>query len=57
MDPNLECLNINFSAAEFAEYIDRFNLCIDIRGTCDEKAINGAILMAVGKETFILLRK
>ncbi len=56
MDPNLECLDINCSAAELAEYIDRFNICIDIRGTCDEKAINGAILMAFGEETFILLR-
>ncbi len=56
MDPNLECLGINCSAAELAEYIDRFNFWIDTRGTCDEKAINGAILMAVRKETYILLR-
>ncbi len=56
MDPKLECLDINCSADEVAEYIDRLNFWIDIRGTSDEKAIKGAFLTAVGKEAFSLLR-
>ncbi len=56
MDPKLECLDINCSADEVAEYIDRFNFWIDTRGTSDEKAIKGAFLTAVGKEAFSLLR-
>ncbi len=56
MDPKLECLNINCSADEVAEYIDRFNFWIDTRGTSDEKAIKGAFLTAVKKDAFSLLR-
>ncbi len=56
MDPKLECLNINCSADEVAEYIDRSNFLIDTIGTCDEKAIKGAFLTAVGKDAFSLLR-
>ncbi len=52
MDPKLECLDINCSADEVAEYIDRFNFWIDTRGTSDEKAIKGAFLTAVGKDAF-----
>ncbi len=48
MDPELECPNINCSADEVAEYIDRFNFWIDTRGTSDEKAIKGVFLTAVG---------
>ncbi len=55
MDPKLECLSINCSADEVAEYIDRFNFWIDTRGTSDEKAIKGAFLTAVGKDAFSLL--
>ncbi len=56
MDPKLECLNINCSADEVDEYIDRFNFWIDTGGTSDEKAIKGAFLTAVGKDAFSLLR-
>ncbi len=56
MDPKLECLNINCSADEVAEYIDRFNFWIDTRGTNDEKAIKGAFLTAAGKDAFSLLK-
>ncbi len=56
MDPKLECLDINCSADEVAEYSDRFNFWIDTRGTSDEKAIKGAFLTAVGKDAFSLLR-
>ncbi len=56
MDPKLECLIINCSAHEEAEYIDWFNFWIDTRGTSDEKAIKGAFHTAVGKEAFSLLR-
>ncbi len=56
MDPKLENLEINCSAYEVAEYIDRFNFWIDTKGTSDEKAIKGAFLTAVGKDAFSLLR-
>ncbi len=56
MDPKHECLNINCSADEVAEYIDRFNFWIDTRGTSDETAIKGAFHTAVGKDAFSLLR-
>ncbi len=56
MDPKLECLDINCSAGEVAEYIDRFNFWVDTRGTSDEKAIKGAFLTLVGKDAFALLR-
>ncbi len=56
MDPKLECLSINCSADEVAEYINRFNFWIDTRGTSDEKAIKGAFLTGVGKDAFSLLR-
>ncbi len=52
MDPKLESFNINCSADEVAEYIDRFTFWIDTRGTSDEKAIKGAFLTAVGKDVF-----
>ncbi len=52
MDPKLECLNINCSADEVADYIDRFNFWIDTRGMGDEKAIKGTFLTAVGKYAF-----
>ncbi len=55
MDPKLESLNINCSADDVADYIDRFNFWIDTRGTSDEKAIKGN-LTAVGKDAFSLLR-
>ncbi len=56
MDPKLECLDINCSADEVAEYIDRFNFWIDTRGTSDGKSIKGDFLRAVGKDVFSLLR-
>ncbi len=56
MDPKLERLNINWSADEAAEYIDRFNFWVDTRGTIDEKAIKGAFLTAFGKDEFSMLR-
>ncbi len=52
MDPILENLDVNGSADEIGEYIDRFNFWIDIRETSDDKAI----LMAAGKEAFTLLK-
>ncbi len=51
-----ECLDINCSADEVAEYIDWFNFWIDTRGTSDKKAIKGTYLAVVGKEAFSLLR-
>ncbi len=56
MDPKLECLDINCSADEVSEYIDRFNFWIDTRETSDERAIKGAFLTAVGMGAFSLLR-
>ncbi len=56
MDPKLVNLDVNMSADEIAEYIDRFNFWIDTRETSDDKAIKGAFLMAVGKEAFALLK-
>ncbi len=56
MDPKLECLNINCSADEVAEYIDRFNFWIDTRGTSEEKTIKGTFITAFGKEALSLLR-
>ncbi len=55
-DPKLERLGINGSADKITEYIDCFNFWIDTRVKCDEKAIKGTFLTAVGKEAFILLR-
>ncbi len=55
MDPKPESLNINCSADEVAEYIDRFYSWIDTRGTT-EKALKGTFRSAVGKEAFTLLR-
>ncbi len=54
MDPKLECLDINCSADEVAEYIDWFNFWIETSGTNDE--IKGVFVTAVGKELFSLLR-
>ncbi len=54
MDPKLENLDVNSSADEIAEYIDRFNF--DTKETSDDKAIKGAFLTAVGKEAFTLLK-
>ncbi len=56
MEPKLESLEINCSADEVAEYIDRSKFWVDTRGTGDEKALKGAFLTAVGKEAFTLLR-
>ncbi len=56
MDPKLECLDINCSADEVTEYIDRFNFWIETRGTSDDKAIKGAFLTAVGRDAFSLIR-
>ncbi len=52
----MENLDVNSSADEIGEYIDRFNFSIDIRETRDDKAIKGAFLMAVEKEAFTLLK-
>ncbi len=54
MNPKLENLDVNSSADEIAEYIDRF--WIDTKETSDDKAIKGAFLTAVGKEAFTLLK-
>ncbi len=56
MNPELENVDVNSSADEIAEYIDRFNFWIDTKDTSDEKAIKGAFLTAVGKEAFALLK-
>ncbi len=56
MDPKLENLDVNSSADEIAEYIDRFNFWIDTKETSVDKAIKGAFLTAVGKEAFTLLK-
>ncbi len=56
MDLKLESLDINCSADEVADYIDRFNFWIDTRGTSDEKVIKGAFFTAIGKHAFSLLR-
>ncbi len=56
MDPKLENLDVNSSADEIVEYIDRFNFWIDTKETSDNKAIKGAFLTAVGKEAFTLLK-
>ncbi len=56
MDPQLENLDVNMSADEISEYIDRFNFRIDTRETSVDKAIKGAFLTAVGKEAFTLLK-
>ncbi len=56
MNPKLENLDVNSSADEITEYIDRFNFWIDTKETSDDKAIKGAFLTAVGKEAFTLPR-
>ncbi len=56
MNPKLENLDVNSSADEIAEYIDRFNFWIDTKETSDDKANKGAFLTAVGKEAFTLLK-
>ncbi len=56
MDTKLENLDVNSSADEIGEYVDRFNFRIDTRETSDDKAIKGAFLTAVGKEAFTLLK-
>ncbi len=56
MNPKLENLDVNSSADEIAEYIDGFNFWIDTKEISDDKAIKGAFLTAVGKETFTLLK-
>ncbi len=56
MDPKLEGLDINFSADEVAEYIDRFNFWIDTREASDEMSIKGAFLTAVGEKAFTMPR-
>ncbi len=55
MDLKLENLDVNSSADEIGEYVDRFNFWIDTRETSDDKAIKGAFLTPVGKEAFTLL--
>ncbi len=55
MDPKLENLDVNSSADEIAEYIDRLNFWIDTKETSDDKAIKCAFVTAVGKEAFTLL--
>ncbi len=52
----MENLDVNSSADEITEYIDRFNFWIDTKETSDDKAIKGAFLTAVGKEAFTLLK-
>ncbi len=49
-------LDVNSSADEIVEYIERFNFWIDTKETSDDKAIKGAFLTAVGKEAFTLLK-
>ncbi len=56
MDPTLENLDINGSSDEITECIEKFNFWIGTRESCDEKAIEGAFLTAVGKETVTLLK-
>ncbi len=56
MNPKLENLDVNSSADEIAEYINRFNFWIDTKETSDDKAIKGAFPTAVGKEAFTLLK-
>ncbi len=55
MGPKLENLDVNMSADEIGEYIDRFYFWFDTRETSDDEAIKGAFLTAVGKEAFTLL--
>ncbi len=50
MDPQLENLDVNMSADEIGEYIDRFNFRIDTREASVDKAIKGAFLTAVGRK-------
>ncbi len=38
----MENLDVNSSDDEIAEYIGRFNFCIDTKETSDDKAIKGA---------------
>ncbi len=38
MNPKLDNLDVNSSADEIAEYIDRFNFWIDTKETSDDKA-------------------
>ncbi len=52
----MENLDVNSSADEIAEYIDRYNFWSDTKETSDDKAIKGAFLTAVGKEAFTLLK-
>ncbi len=56
MDPKLESLDVNSSADEIGEYLDRFNFWIDTRETSDDKASKRAFLTAVGKEAFTLMK-
>ncbi len=42
MDPKLKNLDVNSSADEIGEYIDRFNFWIDTKETSDVKAIKSA---------------
>ncbi len=41
MAPKLENLDVNMSADEIAEYIDRFNFWVDTKETSDDRAITG----------------
>ncbi len=56
MDPKCEHLDVDMSADEIGEYIDRFHFWIDNRESSSDKAIKGAFLMAVGMEAFTLLK-
>ncbi len=49
-------VEVNVSADEIGEYIDRLNFWIDTRETSDDKAIKVAFLSAVGKEAFTLMK-
>ncbi len=48
---------MNGLAGKIIDYCDRFHLCIDARGTGDEKAMRGAFLTVVRKEALTMLRK
>ncbi len=47
----IEDIEVNFSADDVAEYINRLNSWINTRGQSDEKALKGGFLTTVLKET------
>ncbi len=49
-------LDVNSSADEIVEYIERFNFWIDTKETSDDKPIQGAFPTTVRKEAFTLLK-